>query len=205
LALDRAIGHRQSKRIGEVSIFRKLAFDLWYLRHPPWDNGTVPPEVKEFISNNTPDRAMDLGCGTGTSSQGLAQAGWKVIGVDFAKRAIRIAKQKAQAANLNVEFLVGDVTHLPITVFSHRYDLLLDIGCFQGLSVSGKTCYLNQLEHLLAPNGTWLLYGFFKPEESPIPSRIPDNLKIFPLKLIERKNGMEKLERPSAWFWYKKQ
>ena len=69
-----------------------MTFDLWYLRRPPWDSGIVPPEVEDFIRDNAPGHALDLGCGTGTSSLGLAQAGWTVTGVDFARRAISTAK-----------------------------------------------------------------------------------------------------------------
>jgi SAM-dependent methyltransferase len=187
-----------------MNVFRHLVFDLWYLRRPPWESGIVPPEVEEFIRDHPPGRALDLGCGTGTSSIGLAQAGWDVIGVDFAPRAIRMAKRKTQRTNLKVEFLVGEVTQLPQLLFKHRYDMVLDIGCFHGLSPSGKTCYLNQLDQLLSPAGTWLLYGFFSPEENPIPAKDPVNQTKVQLKICARKDGVEKKKRPSAWFWFQR-
>jgi len=124
--------------------------------------------------------------------------------VDFTRRAVSIAKRKGRAASLNLEILVGNVTQLPQSVFTHRYDLILDIGCFHSLSPSGKVCYLNQLENLLAPDGTWLLYGFFTPEESPLPNIDPVNQISFHLKLFKRQDGLEKMKRPSAWFWFQK-
>jgi cyclopropane fatty-acyl-phospholipid synthase-like methyltransferase len=124
--------------------------------------------------------------------------------VDFTRRAISIAKRKGSAASLNPEFLVGNVTQLPQSVFTNRYDLILDIGCYYSLSPSGKSCYLNQLEHLLAPDGTWLLYGFFTPEESPLQNIDPVNQISFQLKLCKRQDGLEKMKRPSAWFWFQK-
>jgi 2-polyprenyl-3-methyl-5-hydroxy-6-metoxy-1,4-benzoquinol methylase len=185
-----------------MNTFRRIAFEFWYLRRPPWDSGIVPPEVEEYIRVAQPGRALDLGCGTGTSSLGLARAGWKVTGVDFTRRAINTAKRKGRAAGLNVEFLIGNVTQLPPSVFIHRYDLVLDIGCFHGLSAYEKTCYLHQLEHLLAPEGTWLLYGFFTPEESPIPNIDRLDQTRFYFKLLIRRDGTEKMKRPSAWLWY---
>jgi cyclopropane fatty-acyl-phospholipid synthase-like methyltransferase len=182
-----------------------MTFDLWYLRRPPWDSGIVPPEVEEFIRTNPPGHALDLGCGTGTSSLGLAQAGWKVTGVDFSRRAISIATRKARTVDLQVEFLAADVTRLPQSLFDFQYELVLDIGCFHSLSISGRACYLNQLEHLLIPEGTWLIYGFFTPEESPVHGIIPDNPEGIPLKLTKRQDGMEKTSRPSAWLWYQKE
>jgi SAM-dependent methyltransferase len=187
-----------------VNVFRHLTFDLWYLRHPPWESGIVPPEVDDFIRENPPGRALDLGCGSGTSSLRLARAGWTVTGVDFARRAILLAKQKARLANLSIDFQVADVTRLPDALFAIPNDLVLDIGCFHGLSPFGKTAYLNQMDRLLAPGGTWLLYGFFKPGERPGPGLTRSDLQSIPLQLTKRQDGLERKTRPSAWLWFQK-
>jgi len=198
-----------------MNLFRRLTFSLWYFRRPPWDSGIVPPEVADFIQTHSPDKALDLGCGSGTSSLALAKAGWQVTGVDFVPRAIEIAKRKAKSANASVDFLVADVTRLPRFLFSTPYDLVLDIGCFHGLPPSVKLTYLDQLPRLLAPGGTWLMYGFFKPIRDPVSdrnlvSRGPGLLEAdieriqARLTLIKRQNGMDKKARPSAWFWFEK-
>ena len=185
--------------------FRRITFDLRYLRRPPWDSGIVPPEVEDFIQHNPAGRALDLGCGSGTSSLALARAGWKVTGVDFSRRAIRIAQRKAKDANANVDFLVADATRLPPSQFEDPYNLVLDIGCFHSLSVSDKEAYRFQLDYLLIPGGTWLLYGFFKPDENPDPGLISDDLEHKRLILIRRQDGMDNMKRPSAWFWFQKE
>jgi len=189
-----------------MNIFHRLAFDLWYLRRPPWDSGIVPPEVQFFIRNNPPGRALDLGCGTGTSSLALAKAGWQVTGIDFAPRAIRLAKRKARLAGLTLDFLVGDVVRLHYSLFSVLYDLVLDIGCFHSLSSSGKSAYLTQLPSLLAPGGTWMLYGFFKPEGAPGPGLVAADIERSQkyLRLLKRQDGIDKKSRPSVWFWFGK-
>jgi ubiquinone/menaquinone biosynthesis C-methylase UbiE len=181
-----------------MNLLRRLTFNLWYLRHPPWESGIVPPEVVDFIATTEPGRALDLGCGTGTSSLALSSAGWQVTGVDFVPRAISIAKRKAKTAGLTVDFRVGDVAHLPRSLFSSLYSLVLDVGCFHGLSPSDQSAYLDQLDRLLSPGGIWLLYGFFKPNELPI----DDTRKH--LELIKREDGTDKKGRPSAWLWYRK-
>jgi len=185
-----------------MNVFRHLVFDLWYLRRPPWDSGIVPPEVEDFIREHPPGRALDLGCGTGTSSLALARAGWTVTGVDFARRAITIAKEKAHTANLTIDFRVADVLHLPL--LPDPFSLVLDIGCFHGLSPSGKAAYLNQLDRLLAPGGTWVLYGFFKPSDGLGPGLLYADLINISLKLIKRQDGVDRKARPSAWFWFRK-
>ena len=42
-----------------------------------------------------PGRALDLGCGTGTTVLWLAQQGWTAVGVDFSSLAIESARRKA--------------------------------------------------------------------------------------------------------------
>jgi len=188
-----------------VNVFRRLTFNLKYLRHPAWDSGIVAPEVEAFIREHPPGRALDLGCGSGTSSLALNRAGWAVSGVDFARRAILLAKQKARTANISIDFHVADVTHLPKSLLTVPNDLVLDIGCFHGLSPSGKTAYLNQLDCLLTSGGTWLLYGFFKSGDSHGPGLISADLENIPLKLIKRQDGVDRKDRPSVWLWFQKE
>jgi SAM-dependent methyltransferase len=190
----------------QMNFLRRLTFHLWYLYRPPWDSGIVAPEVVAYIQTHRPGRALDLGCGSGTSSLALANAGWRVTGVDFVPRAIRIAKRKAKIINASVNFIVTDVIRLPHYLFANFYDLVLDIGCFHGLAAEQKQKYLDNLETLLAPNGTWLLYGFFKPSENPSPGLLEADIEGVQqrLNLVKRQDGMNMKARPSAWFWFEK-
>jgi SAM-dependent methyltransferase len=186
-------------------MFRRLIFNLWYFRKPPWDSGISPPELLEFIQTHPPGKAIDLGCGSGTNVVTLARAGWQVSGVDFAPRAIRIAKKKLKRENLTADLRVGDVTKLEGIRTS--FDLALDIGCFHGLSQSGKQDYLTQLDRLLAPNGFWLMYGFFRtsPHHAPL-GLVEADIDLISTQFIlrSRQNGFDKRARPSAWFLFQK-
>lgn len=75
-------------------------------------------------------RALDLGCGRGQYTRELARRGWHAVGVDGVPRAIDAARR---AGGSDASFVVGDVTELSPDVLG-RFDLFLDIGCFQGLS-----------------------------------------------------------------------
>jgi SAM-dependent methyltransferase len=192
------------------ALLRRLQFTLSYFSAPPWDTGVSPPELLDFIARNPSTgpgqvrRALDLGCGSGTNALTLARAGWQVTGVDFVPRAIRIARRKARNANLRAEFLVADVTRLPR--FAAPFDLALDIGCFHSLG-ERKADYLSQLEGLLAPGGTWLVYAFFNPDPHHAgPGLAEADLDLVPasLSLLWRQDGTERGVRPSAWFAYQK-
>jgi ubiquinone/menaquinone biosynthesis C-methylase UbiE len=185
-----------------MNFFQRLIFNLWYFRKPPWDSGITPPELFEFIKSHPAGRAIDLGCGTGTNVITLAKTGWQVTGVDFASRAIRIAKRKIKNAGVDANVYVDDVAQLKNT--SGQFDLVLDIGCFHG--VTDKAGYLRQLKRILAPSGFWLVYGFFKTESAPsAPGFTTADLDAIPqnLHLISRKDGFDKKERPSVWMLWR--
>jgi SAM-dependent methyltransferase len=140
------------------NLLRRFLFHYWYFGQPPWDTGVSPPELLDFIQNHKPGRAIDIGCGTGTNVVTLANAGWKVTGVDFAPRAIKLARQKASRAAVQVEFLIRDATKLQ--GISGPFDFAFDLGCFHSIRQDGKNKYLEQLDRVLALGGFWLIYGF---------------------------------------------
>ena len=187
-----------------MNLFRRLQFDLWYLGSPPWDSGITPPEVFEFIQSHPAGRALDIGCGTGTNVITLAKAGWQVTGFDFASRAIQIAKRKIKRANVQAELFTDDATRMKNV--SGQFELTLDIGCFHG--VPNKVDYLTQLDRVLAPGGFWLMYGFLAQTSDPTAPRIDSadlsRISAQGLTLLSQRNGFDKRERPSAWFFYQK-
>jgi len=187
-----------------MSRLRWLSFNLWYFRTPPWDSGITPPELFEFIKSHPSGRAIDLGCGTGTNLITLAKSGWQVTGIDFASRAIQIAKRKLKKENITAQLLIGDVTRFKV---DSQFDLALDIGCFHGLG--NKADYLNQLDKILASNGFWLMYGFFKPaSDLSSPGLVEPDISMITARgfvPLSRRDGFDKRGQPSAWFLYQKQ
>jgi cyclopropane fatty-acyl-phospholipid synthase-like methyltransferase len=188
-------------------MLRRLFFQYSYFRQPPWDTGISPPELFEFIENHLPGRAIDIGCGTGTNVITLAQAGWQVVGIDFAPRAIRLARRKIKAAGVQAELQVNDATKLK--GIHGPFDLALDLGCFHGITPAGRIRYVQQLERILVPGGSWLMYGFIKPDAGGSSSGLAetDIQRICStMKLISRQEGFDdKRGRSSAWFLFKKE
>jgi ubiquinone/menaquinone biosynthesis C-methylase UbiE len=187
------------------NLLRRFLFHYWYFGQPPWDTGVSPPELIDFLQNHQTGRAIDIGCGTGTNVITLAQAGWKVTGVDFAPRAIKLARQKAGRAGIQAEFLVRDATALQ--GITGPFDLAFDLGCFHSIPEAGKKKYLNQLDRILAPGGFWLIYGFLNSATDQTSSGLSqtdiDRISSR-LTLLSRQNGYDKRERSSAWFLFQK-
>ncbi|WP_030756429.1 MULTISPECIES: class I SAM-dependent methyltransferase [unclassified Streptomyces] len=70
-----------------------------------------------------PADVLDVGCGTGSLSLLLAEAGHRVTGVDLAPRMVERAEAKLAAVGLAGRFLVGDAADPPTG--QQRYDVLL--------------------------------------------------------------------------------
>ncbi|VVJ23923.1 Uncharacterised protein [Amycolatopsis camponoti] len=67
-----------------------------------------------------PAKIIDLGCGTGSLSLLLAEAGHDVCGIDLSARMLDIARTKA--AGIDVDFRQGDAADPPTT---QTYDVVL--------------------------------------------------------------------------------
>jgi cyclopropane fatty-acyl-phospholipid synthase-like methyltransferase len=187
-----------------MNFLRKILFTFWYFRNPPWDTNQTPPEVLEFILNNLPGKALDLGCGTGTNAITLAENGWQVTGVDFAPNAIWAAKRKAKAAGAVADFHIGDVIRLD--GIEGPFDLILDIGCYHNLSPQEMTNYRENIHRLLGSEGTFMLYTFFRENATSGSGVVEADLEAFspPLTLVSRVDSFERGSRPAAWLTFLK-
>ncbi len=196
-----------------MSFLRRLRFNLRYYRNPPWDTGVSPPELMDFIkgysmgraTDGAPGRALDLGCGTATNVITLAQHGWQVTGVDFARKAIGMAWRKVRRAGVEVDLRVGDVTK--VGVADGVYDLVLDMGCFHSLTPEGRAAYVRNLERLMSPGGTFLLYVWVKEDDDVEGGGVPES-ELTALsevvELVAREDGTNRGRRPSAWLTFRR-
>ena len=154
----------------------KLFYDSWYrFGKPPWVGGPRP-ELVELVTNGTlaPGRAIDLGCGEGDNAIFLAQHGFTVTGVDFAPSAIAKARRKAQAAGVEVEFVVDDLTRLHEV--RGGFDLLVDYGTLDDLGVKQRDEYVRRVVPLALPGSRFLLWCFeweLRPWERLLTSVLP--------------------------------
>jgi cyclopropane fatty-acyl-phospholipid synthase-like methyltransferase len=143
-----------------------LAFRLMYLfGFTPWDR-VLPAELREVIEGPAAlprGRALDLGSGQGGKAIYMASHGWKVTAVENIPRALAEARKRADAADVEVDFRLGDVTRLSDLGLDPGYNLLFDFGCFHGLKAADRDGYVQGVTSLAAPGARLLMMAFTKP------------------------------------------
>lgn len=185
-----------------LRLLQCIAFNLIYLLRPPWDTGIPAPEIIRFISGKTPGNVIDIGCGTGTNLLYLAQHKWVVTGIDFAPFAIGKAKRKLK--DYSKTLIVADVTRLSDLDLPGPYDLILDMGCFHGLSKIDRVQYIKGLKKWLKPNGVTMVYSFQPSKYSGTRGISKEDMIEyfkFHFKLINYEQGQG---RPSAWYYFER-
>jgi len=132
-----------------------------YLR-APWDVGEREELVSLVESGRIqPGHAIDLGCGTGANAIYLAQNGFEVTGVDFAEAAIEKARARVKDSEVQVNFIVDDLTNLQHV--SGTFDFLLDYGVLDDLRLPQREPYLRNMLTLTHSGSQYLLWGFEYP------------------------------------------
>jgi 2-polyprenyl-3-methyl-5-hydroxy-6-metoxy-1,4-benzoquinol methylase len=179
----------------------RIMYDLMYrISKPRWDDEKIPPQVEKLSSRvGKTGAAIDLGCGTGTQSIYLAQKGLAVTGVDISPTAIRQAVKKASRAGVKPEFIVHDVTSL--NFLRGPFDIALDMGCFHGLSNTGRQRYALGLTRLMRPGGVLLIWGM-DPRPLGIGLTSAEVEKTFTSGFrLESVEPDQLHQRQSKWYW----
>ncbi len=144
----------------------RFFYHLMYLiGFTPWDTPEtpVPTVLREVVEGPQaihPGRALDLGCGMGRHAIYLASHGWQVTGLDSVGRALRIARQRAGKAGLDINFVQGDVTRIDKTHVSGPFDFFIDGGCFHGMSEDERRRYSKSITQVATPDAEILLFSF---------------------------------------------
>ena len=155
---------------------------LYRVGFTPWDTGRVPPELSQLIEGPgalPAGRTLDLGCGTGTQSVYMARSGWEVTAIDAVPRPLSKARARAEAAGVNVDWILGDVARLGRLDLTPGFTLVFDRGCFHGLDDAQRSACADTVTNLAAPGATLLMMAF-------APNRIPGAPGIEQSELLGR-------------------
>jgi len=96
---------------------------------------------------------LDIGCGTGSLSVILARLGQTVTGIDLSPSMISLARTKAAAYGLEIEFHIMDASHVQFA--EHQFDVILCRHLLWALSEPEQV--LQRWIKLLKPGGRLIL------------------------------------------------
>jgi len=146
---------------------RHTRFRFFYgVGFTPWEGHPLGQGLRDLVEGTLdtpalpPGSALDVGCGTGDCSIYLAQNGWKVTGVDYVAKPLDKARAKADAADLSVNFVRADVTHLSQAGIGAGFQLIVDNGCLHNMSGGDREAYVREVSAVVAPDARLLIVAF---------------------------------------------
>jgi len=130
-----------------------------------WDDQREPSRVSEPPERivgvvqsrccQTGEWVLDAGCGTGNYAIALAQAGFRVVGIDFAAGMLSKAQGKVTGElSRLVSFRQADL-NVPLELAPSYFDHAINISVLQALA--DPTFTLGELHRVLKPGGTLVL------------------------------------------------
>ena len=97
-------------------------------------------------------KILDIGCGGGLVSEGIAKLGADVTGIDFIEENIRVAKKHADQNKLEINYIVKDFEKEKIM---HKYDVIIIFEVLEHLENWEK--FLEKIQKNLKPNGALII------------------------------------------------
>jgi SAM-dependent methyltransferase len=101
---------------------------------------------------------LDAGCGTGENALHVASLGLSVLGVDVAETALAIAREKASARGIEVEFAAADAFQLGR--LGRTFQTVLDCGLFHTCDRDERPRYVASLASVTEHDGTLYVLCF---------------------------------------------
>ena len=134
----------------------------------PWDVGPQPAFARLAAAGAFTGTVLDAGCGTGDNALLVASLGLSVLGVDVAETALAIARQKASAGGIDVEFAAADAFQLGD--LGRTFDTVLDCGLFHTCDAEERPIYVASLASVTEPDAALYVLCFSDgPDAGPHP------------------------------------
>jgi SAM-dependent methyltransferase len=135
-------------------------WDASYLDGPaPWDTGQPQPAILRLAGEGAfAGAVLDAGCGTGENALHIASLGLHVLGVDVAETALSIARKKAAARGIDVDFVVADALHLDR--LGRVFETVLDCGLFHTFDSDERRDYVESVASVTGRGGNLYVLCF---------------------------------------------
>lgn len=134
-------------------------------RDMPWEKGAPSPGLVDFLEAH-PDlpcaKVCVPGCGTGHDARAFAAAGFDAHGCDIAPSAIRLAKEKTQAAGLAAKFFIANFLR---DEPPFQFDWIFEHTLFCAINPDERDDYVQAVLRWLKPGGQYLAVNYLVPAE----------------------------------------
>ncbi|MGD0318588.1 MAG: methyltransferase domain-containing protein [Nitrososphaerales archaeon] len=111
------------------------------------------PAALRMAGNVKGKQVLDLACGEGYNTRILAKKGARVIGVDFSKEMIKLARERERRDRLGIRYFVSDAADLK-ELKSERFDV---VTCFMALmDIERFEDAISQVARVLKKNGRFV-------------------------------------------------
>jgi ubiquinone/menaquinone biosynthesis C-methylase UbiE len=128
-----------------------------------WSQMDFKTEFLQYITM-LPDEAtvLDIGCGRGQLAFLLAEIGYKVIGIDYIEKIVKINNEEVKAKQLGgkLAFVSGDVFDIPLTDSS--FDVVIDSGLLHHVHTEDWQDYKKEVDRVLSSDGYYLSVALCK-------------------------------------------
>ncbi|WP_144240341.1 methyltransferase domain-containing protein [Raoultella planticola] len=164
-------------------------------------------QVKWIASQLSPGaHILDLGCGPGFYTHRLAERGFHCTGVDFSPASVNWARQQAQNAGLNIDYVQQDIrAYWPDKSFDF---IMMTFGELNVFSAADARSLVSRCALWLEPGGRLLIevhaFDEVKRQGMAEPSwqRCPDGLFLSVPHLLLTEHGWdEEAQTSSTQFW----
>ncbi len=109
--------------------------------------------MENFLQHHKVKTVLDLTCGTGSQVFFLKNLGYDVVGSDFSPALLKIARKKAQQANVKIDFIDGDIRKSKLGEFDACITMFNAIG---HLNKSGFAKTIKNVHRNLKNNGIYI-------------------------------------------------
>ena len=138
----------------EFNHFSKLATEWWNKNGIFKTLHDIQPIRIKYIQDTLNKKKLnklkilDVGCGGGLVSEGIAKLGADVTGIDFIEENIRVAKKHAKQSKLEINYIVKDFEKERLT---SKYDVIIIFEVLEHLE--NWKFFLEKIQKNLKPNG----------------------------------------------------
>ncbi len=120
---------------------------------------------KHMVADFSPKRILDFGCGVGRCTIPFCRYGKDVVGIDISEGMVQEARANAKAQGVqNVQFVAAGS---PSEALQGQFDFIHSFIVFQHIPQPRGEILLEQLVHLLSPDGVGALHFLYHAEIGP--------------------------------------